>query len=544
MTHSGPRTVVLGFDALSMDYLDTFDLPNFDALRDRGVTAPLEATFPPWTGSAWPSMYTGVAPGSHGVYSFFDFETGYPDDAALVTREDVQAPALWEYLTDRGKSAAVLNVPLTHPAAAIEGVLVPGYLAPEDAAGTPPGIRDELSTALDEEYRIYAAEETGEADAAMLETYLSLIDLRGRAARHLIEQRHPDVAMVQVQKTDTVFHQFDDRDAFRRVYEAADSVVRTVLESVPDDANVIVCSDHGIGPTRGYNIYVNEILREAGFVEATRDGETPTLSDSKHHLAGDAEDSNDDGGAVSATVSGLTTALSRIGVQPGDVYAMARRVGVDGVLRRVLPADAAGSIARHVDWAASTAYCRSGPELGVRVNLAGREPEGTVPPDQYEAVRDRLLETLSAVETPDEEPAFEWVRRREEVYEGPETAAACDVLFKPANMNHVVATNLLGKRFVPIDKYNHKQDGVFVGAGPAFDATAAVDRLSLTDVAPTVMALADAPVPSRMTGSVPAALLTVEWTADSYEGLDAGGGATPAGDTDAVEARLADLGYL
>ncbi len=40
------------------------------SIRKEGVETELESTFPPWTGSAWPSIYTGVDPAHHGVYSF------------------------------------------------------------------------------------------------------------------------------------------------------------------------------------------------------------------------------------------------------------------------------------------------------------------------------------------------------------------------------------------------------------------------------------------------------------------------------------------
>ena len=352
--------------------------------------------------------------------------------------------------------------------------------------------------------------------------------------------RAPAVALLQVQKTDTVFHQFDDRDAHRRVYEAADRFLAAIIEAVPAGTNVVVCSDHGMGPTRGYNVYVNEILRGAGLVEATRDGETPTLAGSKRDLAG--EEPAESAGVGDRAVQGVARALAGVGIQPGDVYAAARRLGADQALRRLLP-DGAGAVAKHVDWERSVAYCRNGPELGVRVNLEGREPDGVVPPEEYEAVRETVIETLEGVRTPEGRPAFEWVRPREAVYRGPHAEDACDVLFKPAGMNHLVATNLLGKRFVPIDKFNHKMDGVFIGAGPAVDAGAAVERLSLTDVAPITMALAGCPVPERMTGTVPEGLLTVDVAVEAYPDVEFAGGTVGDGDG-AVEARLEDLGYL
>jgi predicted AlkP superfamily phosphohydrolase/phosphomutase len=52
MNREDAPTVVLGFDALSREYVDRFHLPNIGSLQERGVSAPLRSTFPPWTGSA------------------------------------------------------------------------------------------------------------------------------------------------------------------------------------------------------------------------------------------------------------------------------------------------------------------------------------------------------------------------------------------------------------------------------------------------------------------------------------------------------------
>src|SRR6056297_483582 len=109
------NTVVVGFDALDFRYLDAFEssLPNFERLRSEGVEAPLESTFPPWTGSAWPSMYTGTDPSHHGTYGFFRHDN-YPDEGDVVSRADVDAPALWNYCSSEGLSSVVCNVPVTH----------------------------------------------------------------------------------------------------------------------------------------------------------------------------------------------------------------------------------------------------------------------------------------------------------------------------------------------------------------------------------------------------------------------------------------------
>ncbi|MFC4448405.1 alkaline phosphatase family protein [Halorussus aquaticus] len=554
---SNHNTVVLGFDALDFNYLDAFEssLPNFASLRESGVEAPLESTFPPWTGSAWPSMYTGTDPSHHGTYGFFHHTDGYPSDDVLVTRDHVREPAIWNYLTAIAEPVVVLNVPVTHSAEPVEGVLVPGYLAHEEDGGYPEGVRDELTEAIGEEYRIYSEAETSEDCDDEEGSSLDLIRMRGEAAEYLLTEYDWRVAVVQVQKTDTVFHDFDDRETFRRAYERADEVLGRV-RAVADDANVVVCSDHGMGRVDGYTVYVNEILRNAGFVETTTDPSGPSLMTEKATLTGKSSESDGSaaaaGGGRSVTgqvVSAATATLDRVGVSPGDAYALATRLGLGEFLSNVLPYEAVSAASEGVDWAESTAYCRS-IELGVRVNLAGREPEGIVTPEEYEQVRDDLIRTLSDLRTPDGDPVFEWVRRREEVYDGPFAEYACDVLFAPADMNHALSTNLIGQEFVPVDDHDHKRDGVFLAAGPSFeDATAGSvpDRLSLTDVAPIAMAAAGLDVPGRMTGEVPDDLLSESVARADYGevpfGSDDSRGDGPA-DDGSVEERLSDLGYI
>ena len=199
----------MGFDALTFDYLDEFDLPNFERLRHGGIEAPLRSTFPPWTASAWPSMYTGVEPSHHGVFDFFQYGATYPDAATIVSRNDVQAPAVWNYLSALDIPSIVLNMPVTYPADRIDGVLIPGYLAPEEAQGHPEGIRDDLADRLGG-YRIYSRGELSDDENEKLDGYVELIEVRRRAAKHLLESYDWQLAAIQVQKTDAVVHNFED----------------------------------------------------------------------------------------------------------------------------------------------------------------------------------------------------------------------------------------------------------------------------------------------------------------------------------------------
>ncbi|WP_129116668.1 alkaline phosphatase family protein [Halegenticoccus tardaugens] len=544
MTDETPRTVVLGFDALAFRYLDRFAevTPNLQSLREDGVEASLRSTFPPWTGSAWPSMYTGVDPSHHGVYSFFQYDH-YPDEGSVITRNDVDAPALWNYLNAEDVSVAVMNVPVTHPAEPVSGALIPGYLATEDSPGYPEAVRDELSEAIGEPYRIYSSAETSTDKEEKLAGYLDLLDLRRRAALSFLDSTDWEFAFVQVQKTDAVFHNFDDDAAFRKVYATADRLVGHVLDAVEDDVNVVVCSDHGIGPTRGHRIYVNEVLRRHGYIETTSERSHDSLDTVKADLTSAETSDGTEPTALSRAVTKMGLALDRLGVSPADVYAAARRVGVGDRLLALAPSELRGATGENVDWRASKAYCRSSSRLGIRINLEGREPDGIVPQSEYEAVRDDIVDLLSGLRTPDGKPAFEFVKRREEVYDGPHADRADDVLFLPRGMDNQIAISLYGRRFLSVDTYDHKRDGVFIGTGPGFESDAP-ETLSLTDVAPICMALLGRPVPTRMTGRVPGGLLSVPVDECDYPDVDFGTDEVEPTDDEEVTERLEDLGYL
>lgn len=542
------RTVVLGFDALDFRYLDAFadDLPNFGALRDRGVEAPLRSTIPPWTGSAWPSMYTGRDPSHHGVYDFFVYD-GHPDTATVATRNDVDAPAIWNYLTAAGRRSIVVNVPVTHPAEPVDGVLLPGYLAPEDAPGHPERIREDVTAAIGEPYRIYSRAELAADGDEKLAGYLDLIDLRRRTAEHLLAGDDWEFAFVQVQKTDAVFHNFTDETAFRSVYQAADAFLGGVLDVIDETDDVIVCSDHGIGPKDGYTVYLNEILRDHGFVETSggEGGAGASLDDVKPGLTGEAvPDTEGDEGALVRIAGGASRVLGAVGIDPGDVFTAAERVGLDGLLLRMTPESVRAGASRAVNWRRSTAYCRSNAEPGVRINLAGRDTGGVVPAEDYEAVRAELIELLEGLETPDGRHAFEAVLPAEAVYDGPYVGDACDVVVVPRDMANTVDTKLYGRRFVRAKPYDHERDGVFLGAGPGFDPEGDLDSLSLIDVAPIAMALLGHPVPTDMTGAVPSGLLRVPVERESYGSVPFGTGIDRETEDDEVTSRLEDLGYL
>ncbi len=533
------QTLLVGIDAACKRVLDPLfeagTTPTLESLFESGVSGTLESQIPPWTPSAWPSVYTGVNPGKHGVFSFLTFD-GYDWD--VLNRTDVDEFAIWELLDHKGYSSVVVNVPVTTPPDEIEGAIVPGYTAPEEPRCHPEGLLEDIKEEIGE-YRIYGGRPTGESPTeAKIEEYCAMTRSRGEAFRYLADRFDPDFGFLQFQQTDTVFHEYPGHwDVVERIYRAVDEQVRATIEEHDPDT-VMIVSDHGIGEYDGYEFRVNEFLADEGFVERTA-GESGMPSWSS---IADSELREGKTGATEerSMIERSLSAAASVGVTSQRIADALDRVGLKETVAKRVPGDVARAAAEQVDFEASTAYMRSRIELGVRINLAGREPSGVVEPSQYETVRSQLIDALGAVETPDGDPVFEVVERREALFHGDNVENAPDIVTIPSEFDHFLTASLRGDQFgPPQEPWNHKIDGSFVVSGAAVREPGTATA-HLFDVAPTVLSTMGVPASDRMDGS---AMPCVEPAgSEAYPEYDRD--ETTRTDDAHVEQQLADLGYL
>jgi predicted AlkP superfamily phosphohydrolase/phosphomutase len=184
---------------------------------------------------------------------------------------------------------------------------------------------------------------------------------------------------------------------------------------------------------------------------------------------------------------------------------------------------------------------RSRTELGVRINLDGREPEGTVSREEYDEVRNDLIAELRAARTPDGDPVFSAVEPREAVFDGEHVEAAADVLVVPDGFDTYLSASLHGETFGPAsESWNHKRHGLVAAVGDGVDADADLDDAHLFDVAPTVLSALGVPPSTEMDGD-PLPVVDAVSPADYGDYED---GPTERTDDRRVEERLANLGYL
>ncbi|PCR89647.1 alkaline phosphatase family protein [Natrinema ejinorense] len=540
---TGLETLLIGIDAGCLPVFERLfeadRIPTIERLCSEGVTAPLESQIPPWTPSAWPSIYTGVNPGKHGVVGFVGYD-GY--DWHVTSNDDVREQPLWTLLDHHDRSSVIVNAPVTHPPGEFDGAVVPGFLGPEDPPCHPDGLLDEIRDEIGE-YRVYpnyTRDDDSLSDGEKIEEYRELVRLRGETFRYLVGEYEPEFGFVQFQKTDTVFHEFSgEQRHVDRVYEATDEQIGAILEDCDPD-RVFLVSDHGMGEYEGYEFRINEFLRDMGYLETTTGGKgMPSWTPMRRRLREGEEYDTWEPGMVARTAS----VAARFGVTARRIRTVLERVGLADLAIEYAPSGVSRTANEQVDFAESEAYVRARTELGVRINLEGRDPTGVVSPEEYEEVREGLIRTLQAIETPDGEPFFETVAPREQYFHGDNIDETVDIVTIPADFEHMLSEQVgEGDYFGPAEPWNHKLDGVFVAAGDGIDEDAALERAHLFDVAPTIMAAMGVPYSDRMDGSVVPVVDSIEPM--SYPAYEGGADETrPATDEDVTD-RLADLGYM
>lgn len=537
---SGLRTLIVGIDAACEEILDPLfddDLPTLGRIFRAGANGRLRSQIPPWTASAWPSLYTGTNPGKHGVFDFLAF-AGY--DWSVINATTVRMPPLWDLLDVHGLTSVVVNVPVTYPPAPFDGALVPGYVAPEDPTGHPEGVLDEIREETGP-YRVYP-EHTGENRpdrAAIVAEHVELAAMRGRAFRYLADRFDPDMGFVQFQGTDSVVHELPgDREAIRDVYRAVDRAVASVIRAFDPDT-VIVVSDHGIGPYDGYEVRINEVLRRADLLETVRGGRgMPTWAGIRDRNLTEGETADD---TPAGAVARVARTLARHGITSQRIARVLTPLGLEETVARIAPTDAIRAGTEQVDFPNSVAYVRSRVECGVRLNVRGREPDGVVPPEDYESVRREVIDLLRDLESPAGNAIFETVAPREEFFEGATVDDAVDIVTVPADFDHMLSAQVREDVFgEPREPWNHKRHGVIAVHGDVVDGPRSIEEAQIFDVAPTVLATLDVPVGDHMDGE-PLSIVDPPGIR-SYSTERRSRVETER--TETVEARLNDLGYL
>lgn len=543
------KLVLIGLDGATFRVLrplvEAGVMPTLAGFLRDGASGTLLSTHPPVTCPAWPTMFTGVNPGKHGVFSFTCRHggRGRPHTAASL---DVRAPTVWELLGKAGLRVGVMNVPITYPAQPVNGFIVSGFPAPSDSPEVvwPRSEFEVLKRQLPEFVvnwpGVGQRVRTDRERVALIESVNALMRARNDAVSHFLDRHEVDFCFVVFEYPDKVQHKFyplleSMKEAPSAVpspvlrvlqdgYREVDAAVGRLVKRFGEDSNYLVVSDHGFGSVRRV-VYLNHLLEQHGLLAA-------------RHVK-----------AVMARAAGL----ARLPVGLRAWLGLAQDEPWHRLDTWVSPL---------IDYTRTKAFAGHQYEHAVHINLENKCPRGIVRAGpEYEAVKTKVIELLRQAKDPKTGDAlFDSVWPREEVYHGDYLGDAPDVIFELAS-GYVVSAGvglsvaldggfLRDARDSEISGY-HLPDGVFIGWGPAFRRTQAFEA-DLVDVAPTVLALLGVPIPAAMDGRVveeaitPGSLIPTQQVAEtaSSQSEDVSAAVySPEQEREIIQ-RLADLGYL
>ena len=502
-----PETIILGLDGANWNLLDPWleagDLPNISALRESGVATDMQSELPPVTCPNWRCYSTGKNPGKLGVYWWEKIDT---ENRTLSTpnSRSFKSENYWDYLADEGRSAGIVNLPMTYPPFEINGYMVAGGPGSEQEEYAYPR---ELGAELDREgYRLHPEEPVGgKDDAKGGERVVELVDLRLNTFERLLAERDVDVAHCTVFYINVLQHYFWRGEPTRRAWHRIDEHVGSIRKAYPE-ATLLLMSDHGcVDIDTVFN--ANSWLEKEGYLVTER---------------------------------GTEDLFARTGINKQNVSKLLHRLGVHGLVTGLIPERLENAVPEDeegfkreqklwkVDWERSKAIA-SGQGL---VYLIDDDPD----------VADELIADLEALESDvTGEPIASDVLRREEAYSGPFVSEAPDIVFDQREGVHTsggISTKPVFERAGQWEAENVRT-GLFLVDGPDVSETT-LDAISITDVAPTILTSVGAAVPTDMDGT----------SLDVFEGKEVSEREplpyqeSDGPGSDGVQSRLEDLGYL
>ena len=285
----GPRVAFFGVDgvpySLVADNEETF--PNLNALASDGAGGAIDSIVPPESSACWPALTTGVNPGETGVYGFQDREVGSYETYVPMGR-DVQATRLWTRVSNAGREATVMNVPVTFPPDRDVQRMVSGFLSPGVEKAAYPDELGETLEGLDYKIDVNAKLGHDEDKSDFIEDAHETLDARFEAFKHYVQEDDWNLFFGVFMTTDRVNHfLFKDyvqdgeyEEEFLEFYAKVDRYLGELREMLDEETTMVVASDHGFTQL-DHEVKFNVWLEENGWL---------SYEDDDHDSLGDIAD--------------------------------------------------------------------------------------------------------------------------------------------------------------------------------------------------------------------------------------------------------------
>ena len=458
---SGQRKVLLlGLDCAPPELV--FDrlrdrLPNLARLMDGGIWGTLKSCIPPITVPAWMVGMTGKDPGQLGIYGFRNRADHSYDGLAFATSGAVREPTVWDLLGRVGKRVIVGAMPPAYPPKPINGHLVTCFLTPgtKNRFTYPDSLKAEIE-GLVGEYQFDVSNFRTDDKQYILDKVYQMTEKRFRVFEYLATTKDWDLFAAHEIGLDRMHHGFwKDFEPSHPKYVPGNPYERFI----PD-----------------YYAFVDGLV---GKLLAKLPPETVVLTASDHGVKNMY-------GGICINEWLLRNGYLTLKERPTEIT-------------RFEPA--------LVDWERTRAWGDGGYYGRLFMNVKGREPNGTIPPEDYERVRTEIIAGLCGITSPDGVPLGTKVYRPEEVYRVARNVPPdLIVYFGDLDWRSVGSVGYDSiytfENDTGPDDANHSENGLYILTDPASSARGKRGDYQIADLAPTILSLFDYPIPTDIRGRV------------------------------------------
>ncbi|MBA3947190.1 MAG: alkaline phosphatase family protein [Herpetosiphonaceae bacterium] len=457
-----PRLLVIGLDCCAPELLfDAWrdELPTLSGLMDKGVYCRMESCIPAITVPAWACMTSSRDPGQLGVYGFRNRADYSYENMTIATARAIKVPRLWNVLGDAGKHVGVIGVPQTYPVSPVNGELVSCFLTPSAKSQYthPPQLKREIAGWIDGDLLMDVPNFRSENKAQILSDIYRMAEQHFEICKQLLRREQYDFFMTVDMGVDRIHHGFwKEMDARHPNHVPGSPFANAIHE------------------------YYHFIDRKVAELLELIDDDTAVLVVSDH------------GGKVMLGGFCLNEWLIQEGYLVLEEYPTTP-----------MPVERC-----KVDWSRTRAWGSGGYYGRLFLNVAGREPHGIIPPEEYARVRDEITAKLEALPDHEGRPLNNRVFQPETLYHTSENVPP-DLLIYFGDLDWR-SVGSIGKHELYTfendtgpDDANHAQYGIFILYDPRKPGGGRrIDDISIYDIAPTLLHLMEQPVPPEMIGKV------------------------------------------
>lgn len=448
--------MIIGIDAADYQVTQTLmqsgDLPRLSAIRDHGHFSCLKSVIPPHTAPGWTSITTGVNPGEHGIYYFHNFSTNPP---TITNATHTSTPRIWDYVQALNGRSAIVNVPVTYPVREISGSIVSGIppwyvdekaVCPEVLLNTLKTVEYEIDTPMSRELERQPDE--------LISRVVATEEKRVQVFLDLLKESEWSFGMIVLTALDRMQHKLvgkgeNENRAVKRGYHEIDRLVGKLVDSLGDQVNILIVSDHGFN-ARPIAFYPNAWLHQQGLLRRK-----------------------------SSTMYNLNRVLHNL--FDGHLLWLP-----EGMRKRFQGAVTVVNTIDAVDLLKSKAYV---PGTDGIIIVRSKEYTKSIM-DGFAKLKDESGKPICTVYTKDQ------------VFKGSKLDSAPELLIIPREDINI-RTDPFSRSFVSssgnFPKGNHGPNGIFLATGPSIKKSENLD-LCLEDVAPTSLALMGIRPPDLMGG--------------------------------------------